>query len=133
MVIYYSSERMVFNMRSIQNSFVYSSIGNDPSEVDYAIIVKDKKGVIIGKGGTSVIALDISLLSNSMFVLNYKELSTSDEAYNKFLKWIGKMIKKTSDSRYFNQKDPYNHITRENCINVSNLTEAIKDAIDRDL
>jgi hypothetical protein len=120
-------------MRSIQNSFVYSSIGNDPSEVDYAIIVKDKKGVIIGKGGTSVIALDISLLSNSMFVLNYKELSTSDEAYNKFLKWIGKMIKKTSDSRYFNQKNPYHHINEENCINISNLTEAIKDAIDRDL
>jgi hypothetical protein len=112
---------------------VYSSIGNDPSEVDYAIIVKDKKGVIIGKGGTSVIALDISLLYNSMIVLNYKELPTSDEAYDKFLKWIGKMIKKTSDSRYFNQKNPYHHITNENCINVSNLTEAIKNAIDRDL
>jgi hypothetical protein len=112
---------------------VYSSIGNDPSEVDYAIIVKDRKGVIIGKGGTSVIALDLSLLHNSMIVLNYKEMQTSDEAYDKFLKWIGKMIKKTSDSRYFNQKNPYNHITRDNCVNVSNLTVAIKDAIDRDL
>ena len=120
-------------MRSIQNSFVYSSIGNDPNGVDYAIIVKDRKGVIIGKGGTLVIALDLSLLCNSMIVLNYKEMQTSDEAYDKFLKWIGKMIKKTSDSRYFNQKNPYNHVTRENCVNVSNLTEAIKDAIDRDL
>lgn len=120
-------------MRSIQNSFVYSSIGNDSSEVDYVIIVKDKKGVIIGKGGTSVIALDISLLNNIMIVLNYKELSTTDEAYDKFLKWIAKMIKKTSDSRYFNQTNPYNHITRENCINASNLTEAIKNAIDHDL
>lgn len=119
-------------MRSIQNSFVYSSIGNESSEVDYAIILKDKKGVIIGKGGTSVIALDISLLSGSMIVLNYKELSTTDEAYDKFLKWIGKMIKKTSDSRYFNKKNPYHHVTEENCINIGNLTEAIKNAIDRD-
>ncbi len=120
-------------MRSISQSFVYSSTGDASREIDYTIIVKDKKGVIIGKGSTSVIALDLSLLNNSMIVLNYKELSTTGEAYSQYLKWIGKMIKEPSDSRYFNQKNLYQYTTEESCINSSNLTEAIKSAIDRDL
>lgn len=120
-------------MRTISQSFVYSSTGDASSEIDYTIVVKDKKGVIIGKGGTSVILLDISLLTNSMFVLNYKELSTTGEAYGEYLKWIGKMIKEPSDSGYFNQKNLYQWTTEESCINASNLAEAIKNTIDRDL
>jgi hypothetical protein len=31
------------------------------------------------------------------------------EAYDKMMKWIGKMAKKSSNSRYFQHRDPYNH------------------------
>ena len=47
------------------------------------------------------------------------------------LRWIGKMTKKSIFSRYFNKYDPYNHVTKDNMENVSNLISKIKEAVDK--
>lgn len=79
----------------------YSDIGNgkDQHHVDFVAIFPDEigRGVIILKSYTELVAYDFDeLLENKKDakVLNYKNLSTPDLAYSKFMKWIGKMIKK---------------------------------------
>lgn len=114
---------------------VYTSIGNDPNQLDLAIIYKEaNKGVIIGKLKTEVIIVDIDLISayhgDIVTVLNYKNLPNTDEAYDKMMRWIGKMVKKSIFSRYFNKHDPYHHANKANKEDVENLIRKIKEAVD---
>lgn len=85
------------------------SHGYVKGRLDTAIIEKERgRGLIISKIDNIVAAFDIQdLIKGKFFALNYKELSSPDEAYSKMMKWIGKMCKKSPYSRYFNHKDPY--------------------------
>jgi len=114
---------------------VYTSIGNDPNKLDLAIVFKEaNKGVIIGKLKTEVIIVDIDLIKaykgDVVTVLNYKRFPNTDEAYNKMMRWIGKVAKKSIFSRYFNKYDPYGHVTKENKEDIENLISKIKEAVD---
>jgi len=124
------------NEKDFRWNKVYTFIGDDPNELDLAIIHKEcGKGVIIGKLKTEVIIVDIELINayngDEVTVLNYKNFSNTDEAYDKMMRWIGKMTKKSIFSRYFNKYDPYNHVTKDNMENVSNLISKIKEAVDK--
>lgn len=46
-------------------------------------------------------AVLIKLVKGEPWVLNTYSASNSDEAYDKWLKWIGKMCKKNTTSKYF--------------------------------
>lgn len=87
--------------------------GSDPYELDVAIIYKGphSNSLVIAKLGTYVAAFDGPDLKNEgkLFALNYKNCATTDEAYSKMMKWIGKMAKKSSNDRYFQHKDPYGY------------------------
>lgn len=87
--------------------------GTDSYELDVAIIYKGPHSnpLVIAKLGTVVAAFDGPDLKNEdkLFALNYKNCASTDEAYDKMMKWIGKMAKKSSNSRYFQHRDPYGH------------------------
>lgn len=71
---------------------------------------------MILKSYTEVVTYDFEeLLDNKKEtkVLNYKNFSTPDLAYSKFMKWIGKMIKKgvSNDGKHIGRY--YNNVTDE--------------------
>ena len=120
--------------KSLRWNKVYTFIGDDPNELDLAVVHKEcGKGVIIGKLKTEVIIVDIALIDaydgDEVTVLNYKNFSNTDEAYDKMMRWIGKMTKKSILSRYFNKYDPYDHVTKDNVENVTNLISKIKETL----
>jgi len=84
--------------------------GLKKGEIDYAIVSKGDKGVIIIKIDKFVGCFDYEdFFDHKIYtVLNYKESESTNEAYSKMMKWIGKMCKKV-DGRYFNKINPYNH------------------------
>jgi hypothetical protein len=123
------------NTNTVNYNRVYTRIGHDPNQLDLAVIYKEtNRGVIIGKLKTEVIIIDIDLVNayqgDTVTVLNYKRFPNTDEAYLKMMRWIGKMIKKSVFSRYFNKYDPYDHVTKENKADVENLISKIKEAVD---
>jgi hypothetical protein len=123
------------NTNTVNYNRVYTRIGHDPNQLDLAVIYKEtNRGVIIGKLKTEVIIIDIDLVNayqgDTVTVLNYKRFPNTDEAYFKMMRWIGKMIKKSVFSRYFNKYDPYDHVTKENKADVENLISKIKEAVD---
>ena len=107
---------MIFKPKMILASetrvFADISHGYIPGRLDTCIIDKGKgaRKLAICKVDNIVAAFDVpDLLDGEFYALNYKELKTSDEAYDKMMKWIGKMCKKTPNSRYFQHYDPYGH------------------------
>lgn len=90
----------------------YSDIGDGSSKekIDFCFILPEKSthGIIILKSITEVAAFDFHELKTKQEhakVLNYKNLASADLAYDKMMKWIGKMIKKSShNSRYYNNR-----------------------------
>lgn len=118
---------------SIQNSFVYSRIGDNPKEVDFALIIKEKnKGVVIGKLINLVIVADLSIMSSfdtdQVKVLEYHELDSYDQAYEKMMVLIGKMIKRTPESLSQLKKDNgVNEYTKDS---VRSLINVLKEEIE---
>lgn len=98
--------------------------GSDLIHVDFCFILPEQssRGVMIIKSYLEVAAYDFDELFNereNAKVLNYRKFETSDEAYSKMMKWIGKMVKKSVSfdnkhiSRYFNNKSDDNYETPE--------------------
>ena len=122
------------NEKDFRWNKVYTFIGNDPNELDLAIIHKEcGKGVIIGKLKTEVIIVDIELINayngDEVTVLNYKNFSNTNEAYDKMMRWIGKLCKKSTESRYFRKSDPYKRVPLNTGIYNENMIKYIKDNI----
>lgn len=88
----------------------YADIGNgsNPNRIDWVVITPDKHsdGVVIVKKNCTVVTYSHNSMINKDFTkpLNMKVLNSTDEAYSKMMKWIGKMVKKDSRGRYFNNK-----------------------------
>ena len=73
-------------------------------EYDYCAIIPDKRHfVVLVKHNTSVVAFDgIRFIKEDYsHPLNYRKFDTADEAYNKLMRWIGKMVKKDVRGRYY--------------------------------
>ncbi|MBR2247036.1 MAG: hypothetical protein IJ880_08440 [Bacilli bacterium] len=89
----------------------YVDISDDPyTHTDYCICYQPPKSLIIIKYGTSCEIYDFKAFMDGDFSkpLNAKKFNTTDEAYDKMMKWIGKMIKKDTRGRYYNNSvGPY--------------------------
>lgn len=78
--------------------------GTDEHKYDYVLISpNDDVSVVLVKHMTSIVAFDGTRFMEGDFThpLNHKRLRTDDEAYAKFMRWIGKMVKKDARSRYY--------------------------------
>lgn len=88
----------------------YSDIsnGSNPNRLDWCVIIPSESddGVVIIKKNTSLVAFSRNAIMSKDYSnpLNSKSFSNTDEAYSKMMKWIGKMVKKDSRGRYFNNK-----------------------------
>ena len=82
--------------------------GTDPEKYDYAVIMPDtrKVGVILIMHQNKIAAYDLNAFQNGnySYPLNYKEMDSPEEAYAKFMRWIGKMVKKDERARYYNNR-----------------------------
>ena len=97
----------------MEKSTVYVSMrDNNDLDCSYAIIDKEIKSVIIIFKDLEVAIYDYEDFKKDSFNNKYlllKHYSSSSVAYKDFMKLIGKMCKKSSDSKYFN-----NHIDEDN-------------------
>lgn len=79
--------------------------GSDKDKYDWVYIEQDSdgSGVVLVKHDCCCICFDSKRFKQKDFShpLNMKVLKTSDEAYEKLMKWIGKMVKKDERGRYF--------------------------------
>lgn len=82
--------------------------GTNKAKIDWAVILTENStsGVVLLKKEKSVVAFDLNLFINKDYSnpLNSKTLDTTDLAYDKLMKWIGKMAKKDYRGRYYNNK-----------------------------
>ncbi|MBO4245334.1 MAG: hypothetical protein J5892_01185 [Bacilli bacterium] len=111
----------------MQKSTVYVSM-NDTNNLDcsYAIIEKESKNAIIIFKGLECIILDYDLLINDNYNNHYlllKHYENTTKAYKDFMKLIGKMCKKSVDSKYFKKPiDEDNWMVFENDTNEHMIT-----------
>ena len=78
--------------------------GNDPLKHDYCAIIQESgKFVVLVMHGNSIAAYDGKKFISNDFShpLNHKKFLTSEEAYDKMMRWIGKMVKKDERGRYY--------------------------------
>lgn len=78
--------------------------GSDPNKHDYCAIVQESgKFVVLVMHGASCAAYDGKRFINKDFThpLNHKKFLTAEEAYDKLMRWIGKMVKKDERGRYY--------------------------------
>ena len=110
-----------------KGSFIVD-IGNgiDPNKYDYAAILQQNESfVVLVKHGSSVIAFDGTRFIKNDFShpLNYKSFSSSEEAYEKLIRWIGKMVKKDERGRYYNDRAYKNYAYDESEFEESELRQ----------
>lgn len=76
------------------------------SRTDYIIIYQRTESLIIIKRDTAVSIYDFRafMLGDYSTPLNAKRYDTREEAYDKMLRWIGKMLKNNTTYRYYNNK-----------------------------
>ena len=76
------------------------------SRTDYIVIYQRTKSLIIIKRDTAVSIYDfrVFMLGDYSTPLNAKRFKTREEAYNKMMRWIGKMVKNDTSYRYYNNK-----------------------------
>ena len=106
----------------MEKSTVYVSMRDDNNlDLSYAIIQKDELKIIIILRNSECAIFDYDELKNK-HAFNYlllKHYPNDELAYKDFLKLIGKMCKKSKESKYFlNHKDEDNRI-----IYIDNLNE----------
>lgn len=116
----------------MQKSTVYVSMSDDNNiGCSYAIIEKKSKNTIIIYKDLECIILDYDLLLTNNFNYHYlllKHYNSATKAYKDFMKLIGKMCKKSIDSKYF--KNPINEdnwMVFENDTNEHMISEAEKN------
>ena len=98
----------------MEKSIVYVSMRDDNNlDCSYSIIQKEELQIIIVLKGIECGIFDYQRLKNEkeFQYLLLKHYPDEDSAYKDFLKLIGKMCKKSKDSKYF-----YNHIIEDNRI-----------------
>ena len=98
----------------MQKSTVYVSMRDENLDCSYAIVEKEGKSIIIILRDLECIIYDYNDFQLDNFDYKYlllKYYEDSSLAYKDFLKLIGKMCKKSIDSKYFN-----NHIEEDNVI-----------------
>ena len=99
----------------MEKSIVYTSMRDENNlSCSYAIIKKEDKAVIIILKEVECIVYDYIDFCKENFNFHYLLLKHYDDenlAYKDFLKLIGKMCKKTIDSKYFSK-----HIDEDNNI-----------------
>ena len=80
----------------------YSDISTG-HEVDFAIIETDDKAVMVVKHDLEIAAIDAKNFFENIPtpILLSKKCESTEEAYQKMMKMIGKMVKKDSRGRYF--------------------------------
>lgn len=109
--------------------------GLDPNKHDYcAIIQENGKFVVLVMHGKSVAAYDGNMFINKdySYPLNHRRFQTTDEAYNKMMKWIGKMVKKDDHGRYYNNRRYHEYDISEDEFDI-NALNTIADKIKREL
>ena len=73
------------------------------NHIDYCVCCQGKKALIIVKYQKSCAIFDFKEIMNGRYKpLNSKCFDTTGEAYDKMMRWIGKMVKKSDKSRYYN-------------------------------
>lgn len=73
------------------------------NHIDYCVCCQGKKALIIVKYQKSCAIYDFKELMEGRYEpLNSKVFETMGEAYDKMMRWIGKMVKKSDKSRYYN-------------------------------
>ena len=78
--------------------------GTDPKKHDYCVIIQETgEAIVLVMHQTHIAAFDGTDFVNKKFTypLNYKHYDSSEDAYNKFMRWIGKMVKKDERGRYY--------------------------------
>ena len=99
----------------MEKSVVYVSMKEDNNiNCSYAIVDKGEKSVIIIFKDLECVIYDYELFSKDDFDYKYlllKHYEDETSAYKDFMKIIGKMCKKSIDSKYFK-----NHIVEDNII-----------------
>jgi hypothetical protein len=115
----------------------YCDIGNgtDPDKYDYCVIMQQSgKSVTLVMHSRSIIAFDTMSFINKdiSYPLNYKRFDSTDEAYAKFMRWIGKMVKKDERGRYYNNKRYHEYDYSESDFDTNRLYE-LADEIGRKL
>ena len=91
--------------REHTGSFIVN-IGNgiDKDKYDWVCITQDNgSGVVLIKHDSTCAAFDKKRFMSRDYShpLNYKHFNSSEEAYEKLMKWIGKMVKKDDRGRYY--------------------------------
>jgi ADP-heptose:LPS heptosyltransferase len=125
---------------SFHKGYFYCDIGNgtDPNKYDYCIIAQTNgKAILLVMHNKSIIAFDAKqfLANDFSYPLNYKKLASTDEAYAKFMKWIGKMVKKDERGRYYNNRRYHEYDYSDSDFNIrgfAELADEIKSRIKND-
>ena len=98
----------------MEKSTVYVSMNNEEFEYSYAIVDKGEKSIIIIFKDLECVIYDYEEFKLDEFDYKYlllKQYNDSTSAYKDFMKLIGKMCKKSIESKYFK-----NHIVEDNRI-----------------
>lgn len=110
--------------------------GTESSKIDWCVVFTDKSksGVVLLKKETSVVAFDFNLFMDKDYSnpLNSKVLDNSDLAYDKFMKWIGKMAKKDYRGRYYNNKQDRGY-TYDTSLFTDKELDKVSDTIKKSL
>ena len=89
---------------------------------DYVICYQQPKSLIIIKYNTAVTVYDFNAFMAGDYSkpLNAKKFRSTDEAYDKMMKWIGKMVKNDTRYRYYNNKvdHPYERVIDNDPLNA---------------
>ena len=95
--------------------------GSD-TRCDYVICVQQPKSLIVIKYNTACSVYDFNALMGGDYSkpLNAKKFRTTDEAYEKMMKWIGKMVKNDTRYRYYNNKvdHPYESVISDDVLDT---------------
>ena len=111
----------------MEKSTVYVSMNNEEFECSYAIVDKGEKNIIIIFKDLECVIYDYEAFKLDDFDYKYlllKQYNDSTSAYKDFMKLIGKMCKKSIESKYFK-----NHISEDNwMIYADNESHMILDS-----
>lgn len=95
---------------------------------DVARVSKDKCSVLIVKMDICVVIVKEELVArDSTWVLNTYVAQDTNDAYNKWLHWIGKMCKKSISSKYFAKYETCPSFTNGRQLNASSRVGILEE------
>lgn len=84
-------------------------------EVNFVVLTKGAKRAVIYMDEDVVMIVDPDVSIGSVpFVANVYHAKDSTEAYDKMMRWVGKLCKKSADSKYFLNHKLEEHLTNGN-------------------